>query len=175
VIYITKYKTLPKEHQHLAGVKLLSIGLKIEENIDYFKESIIVSRLGKPRLKNCPTVNYSVSHCKNYIACVISKGYKVGIDVEDVKDFSPNAAKKVCTKKELDKIYLSESPNTEFFKYWTLKESFVKAIGQGIFYKMKNIEFEEINKSNITSNQENYNFTLFMEDEYITAVCYRKI
>jgi len=175
VIYTSKYKLLKKEHQHLAATKLLSIGLKIEENIDYFNEPIIVNDFGKPRLKNYPAIYYNISHCKDYIALIISRKYQVGIDVEEIKNFTPYVARKVFTLKEIDRIYSSKCPNTEFFKYWTLKESFTKAIGKGIAFGMKNIELNIINDSNIICNQEKCKFILLQEDKYQIGICYREV
>ena len=175
MIYTSRYKSLPKERQHMAAAKLLSIGLKIEKDIDYFKEPISISQQGKPSLKNYPEVHFNVSHCKDCAAVVISEKYQVGIDIEDIKSFTPYIARKVCTLKEMDKIYSSEHPNTEFFKYWTLKESFIKAIGMGLAYKMKDVEFSEINKDDIKTNQKNCKFILIEDNEYVIGVCYKGI
>lgn len=86
---------------------------------------------GKPVLDG-ENVYFSISHSGNFAAAVVSKKYSVGIDVEDIvsKKRDPERLKKVSEKyflpEELEMIDDSEM----FFRIWTMKEAYMKAIGK---------------------------------------------
>jgi 4'-phosphopantetheinyl transferase len=156
--------------------KILSYALLREEGIDYEKEALVRNFWGKPMLKDYPHIHYNISHCENYVACVTSSQYEVGIDVERVRDFNEFAARRACSQEELERIYSKEDPNREFFRYWTLKESYIKAIGRGLAFPMKKVIFNINNDGEIVTDLPDCRFIL-LEDEkkFITAVCYMNI
>lgn len=95
----------------------------------------------------------------------------VGIDVEEVRKFSWKVAKRVCSEEELQKIANSLRPEKEFFIYWTLKESLVKALGVGLSYSLKNVNFV-INNSTIKCSVDGYAFGIYeICSKFILAVC----
>jgi 4'-phosphopantetheinyl transferase len=159
---------------HIAGEQLLAYGLFIEKGIIYKNELVIYNQWGKPSLKNYPNIQYNISHCQNCIACVICDTHAVGIDVEKVRMLNSYAAKRVCSTEELQRIYSGDDPNREFFRYWTLKESYIKAIGMGLSFPMRNVNFEIQSDGSIHSSFAECSFFL-LEDikDFITAVCYK--
>lgn len=173
MIYTARYDDLLPQCQHLEAIELLTGALKMQEGIDYGSEPILVNAYGKPHLANHPDIHYNISHCRDYIACILSRDYEVGIDVEDIRSFADSVARRVCAQSELDRIYTSECRNTEFFRHWTLKESYLKAIGQGLSFQMKNVVFDEITTQSIGCNQGKCHFRLLTDSEYIIAVCYK--
>ena len=145
-----------------------------EKQLSYHDQTIIRSKWGKPALQDHPQIHYNVSHCKGLISCILAD-VPVGIDVEYVRPYSPYAAKHALSRQELDDLERAEDPDRQFFRYWTLKESCVKAIGIGLSYSLKRVTFR-IKKNDIQSlDQPRYRFIL-LEDTgpYITAVCYRE-
>lgn len=180
MIYISITENLPYEAflntSHLLGENLLAFALKHEKKINYKDQYLTWNKWGKPSLQKYPGVHYNISHSYNCVACVISDKYAVGIDVERIRIFSPYVARKVCTPDELQRIYSNPNPDREFFRHWTLKESYIKAIGIGLSYSMKNISFQINSDGEIHSDLSDCSFQL-IEDEYgfITAVCYLNI
>ena len=66
-----------------------------------------------------------------------------------------------------------DNPQTEFLKYWTLKESYVKMTGEGMQFSFDKIEFileEKESEGSIRSNCEGI-FRLFDTKEGFLAVC----
>jgi 4'-phosphopantetheinyl transferase len=159
---------------HFLAEELLSYGLLKEKGIIYRNESVSRNPWGKPSLKNHPGIQYNVSHSGSCAACVISDTHIVGIDVERIRTFSPYAAAKVCSPEELKGIYSNEDANREFFRYWTLKESYVKAVGMGISYPMKCVNFEIGTNGEVISPLPGCSFLLMEDMEgFVTAVCYK--
>lgn len=105
------------------------------------------TKYGKPYIKN-HDLHFNISHSHNIILYAISKQYPVGIDVEFCKpDIDCLAvAEQFCSPheyKELLQLPLNIRAN-RFYQYWTRKEAFVKAMGLGLYYSLKNTELNSL-------------------------------
>lgn len=157
------------------GEMLLAYGLFTEKGITYSEEPLKLNLWGKPGLKNHPEIQYNISHCRNFAVCIISDTCAVGIDVERVRPFSSYAARREFSREEMKRIYADPDPARAFFRYWTLKESYVKALGKGLCHPMKEVNFEIDPDGKIKSNLPDCSFLLMEEEGYITAVCYMSL
>lgn len=85
---------------------------------------------GKPYLKNHRSIFFSISHCKNAVACVISNE-QVGVDILDSRAVNEAISKKICTETEL--FELSKAPDKQKYlrMLWCIKESYSKMTGKG--------------------------------------------
>ncbi|EIC28671.1 MULTISPECIES: 4'-phosphopantetheinyl transferase family protein [Methylomicrobium] len=91
---------------------------------------------GKPFLADFPDVAFNLSHTADRLAIAVVRRCRLGIDIETCKprtNLSALAAK--CFGAE-EMAYWQSLPETErlaaFYYFWTRKEAFVKAVGQGI-------------------------------------------
>ena len=115
----------------------------------------------------------SLSHCKGLVACALGAS-ETGIDAEYIRPFSKLVAQRVCSEDEMESIRLSEDQNAMFFRLWTLKESYGKALGVGLGYPLRQTSFI-IEGGLVKSNIADYDFTICEEIEgYIVSLC-RKI
>lgn len=57
---------------------------------------------------------------------------QVGIDVEEVRVFDLCMAKQLFTEFEYWEILAAENKSLACFDIWTMKESYVKALGKGL-------------------------------------------
>lgn len=140
-----------------------------------FDREIIVSKDGKPSLKNHPEIFYNLSHAGNCAFCIIST-VECGCDVEQInqKKFNINLVKRFFSAGELAEIENAEDDTIKadlFFDFWTRKEAFGKLTGEGVNYIIGNKTdfsdlkaFEKNNHctfmlySNLKKNQESYKF-----------------
>ena len=129
---------------HFINDKKLSCGAELLLNELLFEENIIRPEYledyyHKPYIKN-HDIEFNLSHSKEMVACAISDK-TVGIDIEYVdKDIDLNIAKHYFYDKEYEDIIQSDNKADEFFKYWVLKESFMKYTSLGF-----NLELNEFN------------------------------
>ncbi|WP_374090519.1 4'-phosphopantetheinyl transferase superfamily protein [Methylomicrobium lacus] len=91
---------------------------------------------GKPYLPDFPDFAFNLSHTADRMAVVMSRGCRVGIDIESCKPRANLAAlADKCFGAE-EKAYWLALPEAErlhsFYRFWTRKEAFVKAVGQGL-------------------------------------------
>lgn len=107
------------------------------------------NEFGKPRIHSPGglSTEFNLSHTQGCVALAVSGGSAVGIDVEITqRNNNLRGLANYCfTPREQQWIFQScddKEQRTRFFRLWTLKEAYVKAVGQGISMGLKNIEFE---------------------------------
>lgn len=96
---------------------------------------------GKPYVKDWPGVFISLSHCKKGCAVAVAD-CPVGIDMEEIRPFSWEIAKRVCCGRELQVLREvgKEERDRAFIRMWVGKESYVKWLGTGLFYDVRNVD-----------------------------------
>ena len=95
---------------------------------------------GKPYLKEYPEIFFNISHCRKGIACAVCD-CPVGIDIEEIQQ-GGEIRDLVLNREENAVVEMSETPEVEFTRIWTRKESFLKLTGEGIRDNMKNVLLE---------------------------------
>ncbi len=116
-----------KRLQHLAGRLLL------KEMYPGFPVNLIqIADTKKPYLEEDP-FHFSISHCGDYAAAIVSKEYRVGVDVEEVNDKIVQIQKKFMSEGE--KKMFNEQCSMNNIQYatlcWSVKESVFKWWGKG--------------------------------------------
>ncbi len=178
----TAYKLLPKNRKEKvdhfrfekdkklsAGAYLLLNKLLKEENITQpiFK----THKYGKAYISNCENIYFNLSHSEKLIACAISD-MEVGIDVEfNDPAIDLNIAKNYFYNSEYESIMNSENPSDEFFKYWVLKESYMKYTGLGFNLDLDSFEIIINENIKLKNDKNNLKFSLFNVGEYKMATC----
>ena len=164
---------IDKKQQHVHAHTLLRECLK-PLKIAYNEETVIVKNdLGKPSLAEFPEVHYNLSHANGIAACIVS-GNECGIDCEQVREYRKNVLRRAFSEQE---ILLVESAPEElrdlmFFRLWTLKEAYVKALGIGISYPLNTAEFS-FSGDRIVSEIEGYSFRQYIikGGRFVVSVC----
>ena len=120
----------PKDKRLSLGAgTLLDYALTLEGVSD---REIIYVQNQKPCLKNS-NIRFNLSHSGNMVFCAVSDK-DVGCDVEQITDIDMQIAARFFFHEEYEAISAcpdSTSRNDLFFRYWTLKESFMKVTGLG--------------------------------------------
>lgn len=86
---------------------------------------------------------FNLSHSGKYALCSIGpKKEKVGCDVETIKDLRKNVARRFFCPEEYEYIMSREGEECTnlYYRYWVLKESFMKATRRGMALGMKTFE-----------------------------------
>lgn len=181
MMYISTYSRKDKcrEKEHELGRKLLDFALTKEYGKSLHKADLDMGEKGKPYLKDCPWIHFNISHTKGMVVCAVHD-LPVGVDVEEIRPYSEALAKRVLTPLELQNLALWESRGHHFgevcfFRYWTLKESYVKATGEGLSVPFGKLEFRLDKEEQIESNCPDYDFyQRCLWNQYIISVCVKK-
>lgn len=94
---------------------------------------------------NCYRYHFNLAHSSDLCVFSVSKTGSIGIDVEKVIKYDRTAIMyKVFTLEEqnhFNKQSTQYSKLKEFYRIWTRKEAYLKAIGNGISNDLRNITF----------------------------------
>lgn len=89
-----------------------------------------VTEYGKPYIAGCP-LHFSLSHSGGRVLCAVCD-YPIGADIQKLSPYNAALAGRFFTEEE--QAYLRESKNKDlaFTAVWSLKESYIKALGTGL-------------------------------------------
>jgi 4'-phosphopantetheinyl transferase len=92
---------------------------------------------GKPALRGDSPLRFNMSHSGGLAVYAFTSGCEIGIDVEEVRhmpDIEQIAQRYFCREEASQLLSIAaEGPRQEaFFRCWTRKESYIKAIGYGL-------------------------------------------
>lgn len=98
----------------------------------------------KPRLVDRP-VQFNLSHSSGMTACALTLAGDIGVDIEsNHRKIELDLAERYFAKSE--SAYLRQCPADQkqavFFDFWTLKESYIKAVGKGLSIDLDQFAFE---------------------------------
>jgi 4'-phosphopantetheinyl transferase len=142
--YIKKFRLYEDRMRGATGKILARILLAQYMNISINEICIKTGCYGKPYVRNIipkRSIQYSISHSGEIVLLAFGKFPKIGADVEQIREFPDylEIAQNFFTSEESRKIRESRSIRT-FFQYWTAKEAYVKALGEGFNKNLKSFE-----------------------------------
>lgn len=85
-------------------------------------------------------VFYNITHSGKTVA-VAAAGAPVGVDVENRRSVSRRVAERILSEREQLYLRAAADHDMAFLQLWTLKECYGKALGIGLLYPLKQVEF----------------------------------
>lgn len=166
------------KNRSLAAGLLLDHALEVyglqERSVEYE-----IGGWGKPTLKFHPEICFSLSHSGDYAICTIGDK-PVGNDIERIREGRLKVADRFFAEEELSWLYEAEREEEQIqrmFRIWTMKESFVKAIGRGMSLDLRDFAIhmdEESGRARVRHcvDAKYYHMREYREIAgYCTAVC----
>lgn len=171
---IKKIQTSGREDaklQRLAAGLLLEYGLR-DVGLTGAAVSFRYGENGKPELLGCPGFYFNLTHSGFYAAAVFADS-KVGIDMERLREGKAKIGKRFFSGEEQQ--YLEKHWSDELFtKFWTRKESYIKATGEGGRLPLSSFSVvaEEVHTGEDVPSRETFFLKSFeVEDKYWISVC----
>ncbi len=147
-----RYKRLTTRNQHVVGrgmarTLLAGPGTAPQEIVFSF------NRHGKPDVMD-PTVAkrpFNLAHTEGLVVFAATETGCIGVDVEKLSRKTDIAiANRYFASPEVDYVMSharDEDRRLAFLKVWTLKESFIKAVGRGLSIPLADFAFEEVDSA----------------------------
>lgn len=149
-------------HGVLRKILASYLSISCPEELEFF-----TGEHGKPFVKNNAGLSFNLSHTKQYAMIAVAKNLDcLGIDIESsarAQSFM-SLAKRFFHPDEYRQLgsVPQEQQQALFFSFWTAKEAFVKAIGEGVSFGLENFSVSLLSQANglpkitwIKSNCEN--------------------
>lgn len=179
MIYIKKYNYSGlnsgerRKAETKNGSELLKRAVFEEYSINTDELTIEKGEHGKPYFSEREDIFFNISHSGDYVAAAVWDT-PIGIDIQIVRPVKEGLIRKLCNDTEKSFIEKSEDKDKAFVTLWALKESYIKAIGKGMSFPMKEVNFSLENfdgeAKGELSNQSGY---FYVKDygEFVLAVC----
>ncbi len=144
---INKYNTQLLKNRQVMSKAILKklLSLYLEKNVKEI--NFIYNNYGKPYIacdKVANSVKFNISHSENVGIFAFTLNDDLGVDIEKVKEYIEiDGIKEICFtnfEKEWYDNLNNEFKLEAFYKIWTIKEAFIKAIGEGFSYPTINLE-----------------------------------
>ena len=130
----------PKDQALSLGAGLLLRYGLTKAGVKYDDLKISYTPYNKPILEYKPNLYFNLSHSGSKVLLGINDK-PIGVDVEEIQPIEENLTKLVFTVKE-QAYYNILNPVDRlnyFYKIWTLKEAYLKAIGKGLAVPMEEL------------------------------------
>ncbi|HFK1759458.1 4'-phosphopantetheinyl transferase superfamily protein [Bacillus bombysepticus] len=100
---------------------------------------------GKPFVENFSDFHFNLSHSGEWVVCTTAN-FNVGIDIEKVSEIE--ALKLAKEFFSADEFYDISNMNSDeqinyFYDLWTLKESYIKTIGKGLYNPLNSFSIKK--------------------------------
>lgn len=124
----------------------------------------------KPYFENAPEIHFNISHSETMVTVAFSDN-EIGIDIEKIKNSDLKIAERFFAEEEYNHILSAENQSKEFYRLWTLKESFMKVTGLGLSLPLNKFCIK-FNKKNISVEYNNTkNNFYFYENDSVSGYC----
>lgn len=126
------------------------------------------------------SVAFNLSHSGDYVLCSVNFGdnkeEKVGCDIEEIKDPNMKIAARFFCRAEYQHIagQKTEAMRGEtFYRYWVLKESFMKATRLGMALDMKSFEIQLSTPPKLIRKPEEFPEEYYYQEYGIPGIPYK--
>lgn len=165
--FIKKCVIEDEQYNHLTGLLLIQYMLWgfLGKNA---KIEILKNSHGKLVVKN-RKIDFNISHSNEWAVGTIAE-FRVGIDIEDIKNIRNNSILRFFSVDETE--YCKDA--NDICKIWTLKESYLKCIGIGISIPLNSfsvITNEEVHLSIGGERNYSYFFNSRRFENYYVSIC----
>ena len=142
-----------------------------------YGEKLAVTDTGKPYLPAHPAWHFNLSHAGSWIVCAVSS-FEIGCDIERIREKTPTGIARYFSEEE--QRLLNAAPHETarrelFFRLWTLRESYVKATGEGLSFPLAPVPFRLREGTPVpTAEDSPYSFFEYGDFKgYACSVCVR--
>lgn len=172
---IKKYVNLEDAYRSLLGEVLTRA--VICKYLNYPNEEIQFEKneYGKPLLAENHGFSFNVSHSGEFVVIIFGSGL-LGIDIEEVTTIDLTIAERFFSWEEHEDLMNKavEQRLDYFYDLWTLKESFIKALGTGLSRPLNSFSIREKSNGHFTllSEVEKFYFKKFdIQHTYKLSAC----
>ncbi|WP_369812831.1 4'-phosphopantetheinyl transferase family protein [Bacillus thuringiensis] len=136
----------------------------------------IYNEYGKPFVENFSDFHFNLSHSGEWVVCTTAN-FNVGIDIEKISEIEAlKLANEFFSEEEFYDIsnINSDEQINYFYDLWTLKESYIKTIGKGLYIPLNSFSIKKESPTLISYKYilQNFYFRQYnIEPNYKVSAC----
>jgi 4'-phosphopantetheinyl transferase len=161
-----RYQSERSAYNYVIGRLLLKRGLAFF-GLDPDLEQVAFQENGKPIL---PGIHFNISHSAHQVICGFSKEGRLGIDLEKISPIDFEDFTSMFSAQEWTVIKSADDPIRAFYRFWTRKESIIKALGRKLSY-LHQIELDVTSDHFVVDGKRWFLRDVVVEDSFLAAVC----
>jgi 4'-phosphopantetheinyl transferase len=139
----SRYVQWQDQLRDLLGKLLLVNAFKKIGLQQYGLHQIRYNEYGRPYMGNATDIDFNISHSGSFVLCAITRGLKVGVDIEEIIPVNLCDFEDTMTCQQWAIIEASKEPLQCFYSFWTKKESVIKADSRGLSIPLQDIHIKE--------------------------------
>jgi 4'-phosphopantetheinyl transferase len=175
---IRKFLVKKSAYQTLCGELLIRNILSKKLSVSPDNLTFVRNSYGKPSLANSDATFFNIAHSNQWVIAAFDTA-EIGVDVEYIHEIDLTIAERFFSKKEHDTLMQKESDKrlSSFYDIWTLKESYIKAVGKGLSIPLNSFCFTIDNKGSVffelfSGKHEPHYFKQYnIDPQYKCAIC----
>ncbi|KAA8784075.1 4'-phosphopantetheinyl transferase [Paenibacillus sp. 4624] len=130
----SRFIHLADTYRSVMGEVLARVKLSKLTGLGHGEITFTRNKYGKPALTHDADVQFNVSHSGDWVALITGSKDELGVDVEKIAPIDLQIAERFFSSSECQ--LLDGKPEVmkreTFYRLWTLKESYIKAVGMGL-------------------------------------------
>lgn len=150
-----RFRKPTSRNQHVVG-RGMARRLLSDQGVEPHQIEFGAEAHGKPYVQGPDHVRqpFNIAHTDGLVLCGLGDGSHdlIGVDVERLgRRTDPELAERYFSKPEVEFLKTKSDPKSiqdTFLRIWTLKESFIKAIGTGLQTPLADFAFDDIDSPN---------------------------
>ncbi|MFD0589633.1 4'-phosphopantetheinyl transferase family protein [Paenibacillus sp. GCM10027627] len=172
---VKRLRLLKDTHRTLLGEALVRAAIVSRLGLSNEHIRFVENEFGKPALCGFEKFQFNISHSGDWVAVFLSD-VPIGIDVEEIRPIDTNIAESYMAPAEYEDIMDKNERErlSYFYDLWTLKESYIKAKGEGLSIPLHTFSISIRNDGSIVLDPatEPYYFKTYeLEPRYKLAAC----
>ncbi len=130
---IKKYRRKDDRKRALLGAVLIRSVLRDRTGLKDGRLILSRDACGKPFLAGGEGIHFNLSHSGKWVVCIIDS-FQTGVDVQEMRPIDIQLGKRFFSASEYEALTAlpKERQLDGFYELWTLKESYMKAVGKGL-------------------------------------------
>ncbi|WP_118972994.1 4'-phosphopantetheinyl transferase family protein [Taibaiella koreensis] len=139
----SRYKRSKNRWAFLLGKLLIQRGFAaLGLSGSYTLSDLAYTAYNKPFIPG-GVVDFNIAHSEYCVVCALSTTCRLGIDIECIHPVETDAYYSIMTDEERLDIKRSDDKLTHFYRYWTAKESVLKANGKGLNIPLQSFSIKD--------------------------------
>jgi 4'-phosphopantetheinyl transferase len=167
-----RYKFWQDRWRNLLGKLLLLDAMESYQLAGNLLHSLEYTYHGRPYFKELSAIDFNISHSGDYVVCAMAREMTIGIDIEEIKPCNFDDFANTMNAQQWEIIKSSPEPYRQFFTYWAIKESVIKADSRGLSLPLTGIH---INGNTATCDNRKWHLhPLQIDDQYSASLSAEK-